>query len=176
MENDYRPFVVVGGGFDPLHEGHLNYFKGAARFGRLVVVVNSDKWLMRKKGRVFMPQAQRVRLIENLKMVHRVYVLPLHPATELPSFPNNDYEPGSMVNDNDDTVSDFLYWFNQWGPGTTNGMAYAKSGDRTTANTPEWDTCVELGIPMIFNVCKYNGVHSSDLLKGWESGRHIPTA
>jgi cytidyltransferase-like protein len=145
-------YVVVGGGFDPLHEGHLNYFEGAARFGDLVVVVNSDAWLMRKKGRVFMPQEQRVRLIQHLKMVGTVIPLKAH-------------------EDADDTLCCFLREYDEnrrTSPFEHQRFVYAKSGDRTTANTPEWETCVELGIPMLFNVCRYNGVHSSDLLKGWE--------
>jgi len=48
--------VVVSGGFDPLHSGHIAYFKSARKLGdKLVVAVNSDDWLTRKKGRPFMP-------------------------------------------------------------------------------------------------------------------------
>ncbi len=45
--------VVVSGGFDPIHVGHLRMFKEAAKLGELVVVINSDPWLQRKKGVYF---------------------------------------------------------------------------------------------------------------------------
>ena len=62
--------VLVTGGFDPLHSGHIEYFKSAKRLGDILVVgVNSDAWLERKKGRAFMPAKERITIIENLKMV-----------------------------------------------------------------------------------------------------------
>ena len=65
--------VLVTGGFDPLHSGHINYFKCARQLGdRLIVGVNSDKWLSRKKGRSFMPFKERKTIIENLEMVDEV--------------------------------------------------------------------------------------------------------
>ena len=61
--------VLVTGGFDPLHSGHIAYFKDARALGdKLVVGINSDEWLMRKKGKAFMPFAERVNIIKNLKM------------------------------------------------------------------------------------------------------------
>jgi cytidyltransferase-like protein len=49
--------VIVTGGFDPLHSGHIAYFEAARALGdRLVVGINSDEWLTRKKGRPFMPE------------------------------------------------------------------------------------------------------------------------
>ena len=62
--------VLVTGGFDPLHSGHIEYFREAKRLGDVLVVgVNSDSWLQRKKRREFMPSYERVQIIENLKMV-----------------------------------------------------------------------------------------------------------
>lgn len=62
--------VVVSGGFDPLHSGHLEYFKAAKKLGdKLVVGVNSDKWLSRKKGKNFLPVEERIALIKELKIV-----------------------------------------------------------------------------------------------------------
>ena len=62
--------VLVTGGFDPLHSGHIGYFKEARSLGDcLIVGVNSDEWLSRKKGQPFMPLKERITLIENLKMV-----------------------------------------------------------------------------------------------------------
>jgi cytidyltransferase-like protein len=68
-----KKIVLVSGGFDPLHSGHLAYFDAAKKLGNeLWVGVNSDAWLTRKKGRAFMPFEERVTLIKNLHMVDQV--------------------------------------------------------------------------------------------------------
>ena len=64
---------VVSGGFDPLHSGHIEYFKSAASYGDvLIVALNSDNWLVNKKGKFFMPYEERKIIIENLNMVYKV--------------------------------------------------------------------------------------------------------
>ena len=63
--------VLVTGGFDPLHSGHIAYFKAAKKLGnKLVVGVNSDEWLTRKKGRPFMPLNERIALIKAVSYTH----------------------------------------------------------------------------------------------------------
>ena len=65
--------VAVSGGFDPLHVGHLEYFKRAKQLGdKLIVIVNDDSFLKRKKGKIFMPLADRVRIIQALSVVDEV--------------------------------------------------------------------------------------------------------
>ena len=65
--------VLVTGGFDPLHSGHIAYFKAAKELGdHLVVGLNSDEWLTRKKGRPFMPWNERASIIKELKFVDKV--------------------------------------------------------------------------------------------------------
>jgi cytidyltransferase-like protein len=62
--------VLVTGGFDPLHSGHIDYFTESKALGdRLVVGLNSDAWLARKKGKPFMPFNERRNVIQSLKMV-----------------------------------------------------------------------------------------------------------
>ena len=66
-------YVLVTGGFDPLHSGHLEYFKEAKKLGdELIVGINSDEWLTRKKGRPFMPFKERLAIIRALEMVDDV--------------------------------------------------------------------------------------------------------
>jgi D-beta-D-heptose 7-phosphate kinase/D-beta-D-heptose 1-phosphate adenosyltransferase len=63
--------VLCTGGFDPIHSGHIEYLKAAKALGNILVVgVNSDAWLTRKKGRAFMPGPERVAIIENLRFVY----------------------------------------------------------------------------------------------------------
>lgn len=64
---------VVSGGFDPIHSGHIAYFKSAKSLGDiLVVALNSDNWLIKKKSSFFMPFQERKIIIENLEVVDRV--------------------------------------------------------------------------------------------------------
>jgi len=65
--------VLVTGGFDPIHKGHIAYFNDAKKLGdKLIVGMNSDAWLSRKKGRPFMPIDERITIVQNLKMVDEV--------------------------------------------------------------------------------------------------------
>ena len=64
---------VVSGGFDPIHSGHLSYINEAKRHGDyLIIALNSDEWLKRKKGKEFMPFEERKSILENLKVVDEV--------------------------------------------------------------------------------------------------------
>jgi len=67
--------VLVTGGFDPLHSGHIAYFKAAKQLasygGKLIVGVNSDAWLQRKKGKPFMPYKERIKIVQELSCVDR---------------------------------------------------------------------------------------------------------
>jgi cytidyltransferase-like protein len=59
--------IIVSGGFDPLHSGHIEYFKSAKKLGdKLIVALNSDEWLINKKGKFFMPFHERKNIVENL--------------------------------------------------------------------------------------------------------------
>ncbi len=67
--------VLVTGGFDPIHSGHIDYFNSARQLGdKLVVGLNSDKWLSRKKGQPFMTWQDRFQIIKHLKMVDFVII------------------------------------------------------------------------------------------------------
>ena len=107
--------VLVTGGFDPIHSGHLAYFKAAKNLGnRLIVGVNSDEWLTRKKGKPFMPLLERVEIIKGLSVVDKVI----------------------SFNDDDNTASNAI--FNTMA--TESGkIIFANGGDRTNVNIPEME-------------------------------------
>ena len=65
--------IIVSGGFDPIHSGHIAYFKSAKELGdKLIVALNSDEWLINKKGKFFMPFLERKAIVENLSCVDLV--------------------------------------------------------------------------------------------------------
>ena len=117
--------VAVCGGFDPLHRGHLEHFKMARQLGdRLIVLLNSDEWLMRKKGYVFMPFEDRKAIIESLSCVDSVF----------------------PVVDKGDTVAETL--------GILKPDVFAKGGDRDRTNMPEdeLELCCKHAIEVVFHV------------------------
>ncbi|MEK7567077.1 MAG: adenylyltransferase/cytidyltransferase family protein [Patescibacteria group bacterium] len=128
--------VMVSGGFDPVHIGHLEMFKEARELGdRLLVVLNCDDWLMRKKGKFFMNQDDRAALIKSIKYVDDVHVL----QTER------------------DDVGEAIEKFHP--------DIFANGGDRKDeASIPEAKICRELGIDMVFNVGRSGKIRSSSEL------------
>lgn len=106
--------VLVTGGFDPLHSGHIEYFKAARALGNILVVgVNSDAWLERKKGRAFMPGTERIAIIQNLKMVDHCI----------------------LFNDDDNTAIEAINNVKMMYPNSQ--IIFANGGDRTKDNIPE---------------------------------------
>ena len=106
--------VLVTGGFDPLHSGHISYLAAARQLGdRLVVGVNSDAWLSRKKGRPFMPAVERVAVIENLRMVDHCI----------------------LFNDDDGSGIEAIRNVQMLYP--EDEIIFANGGDRTAVNIPE---------------------------------------
>ena len=107
--------VLVTGGFDPIHSGHINLLKEASELGeKLIVGVNSDKWLIRKKGLNFLPIEERCLIIENLKMVSKVMTW----------------------NDNDDTANVLIYEIIKKLK-SNEILLFANGGDRNKKSTPE---------------------------------------
>ena len=65
--------ILVSGGFDPIHSGHIAYFKASRSLGdKLIVALNSDEWLVKKKDKYFMPFSERKTILENLSCVDQV--------------------------------------------------------------------------------------------------------
>ena len=110
--------VLVTGGFDPLHSGHIAYFKSAKELGdHLVVGVNSDEWLTRKKGRPVMPFEERCAIIKELECVDEVI----------------------GFNDSDDTAISAIGQVLAT-KGTSWQVVFANGGDRHMTTTPEYTT------------------------------------
>jgi len=106
--------VLITGGFDPLHSGHLAYLKAARKLGdKLIVGLNSDDWLVRKKGKNFLPEKERYSIISSIRYVDGCI----------------------LFNDTDDTATEaiknvkMLYPYSQ--------IIFANGGDRTKENIPE---------------------------------------
>ena len=73
MKKKSKKVVMVSGGFDPVHIGHVRLFEEAKKLGdELVVVINNDNWLHFKKGYAFMPEADRQEIIKSFRAVDRV--------------------------------------------------------------------------------------------------------
>ena len=136
--------VLVTGGFDPLHSGHIEYFKAAKQLGNLLVVgVNSDAWLARKKGKAFMPVAERKAIIENLYQVHRVI-----------EFDDGD---GSAI----DAIRRVKKLFPR------DKVIFANGGDRTKDNIPEM---IFEDVEFVFGVGGTNKANSSSwILEEWKA-------
>lgn len=127
MRSKKSVVVAVSGGFDPVHFGHVRMFNDASYLGDiLVVLVNNDNWLLKKKGFVFMPERERVEIIEALKPVD-VVILTSHP--ENPSDMSVAADLARLKPD-----------------------IFANGGDRLNDNTPEVQVCNDLKIKLVWNV------------------------
>lgn len=138
--------VVITGGFDPIHSGHIDYINAAKELGDILIVgVNSDEWLVRKKGRSFMPFEDRISIIGALQNVD--YAIPF--------------------NDVDGTAKDAIAWARKVYPNHT--IVFANGGDRTSNNIPEMDF-VDDSIEFAFGVGGTNKANSSSwLLEEWKA-------
>ena len=136
--------IIVSGGFDPIHSGHIAYFNDARALGdKLVVALNSDNWLINKKGKFFMPFEERRAIIENLSSVDSVIGF-------------DDDHTGSATN--------ALIKIKEIYPNDV--IAFANGGDRNKGNIPEMS--VE-GVEFIFSVGGDDKKNSSSwILKKWQ--------
>lgn len=118
--------VIISGGFDPIHKGHIAYMKMARNLagpnGKVIAILNSDDFLITKKGYYLMDYNNRETVLQSIKYVDKVV----------------------KCIDKDQTVCKTLELlaveFRQC------EIIFAKGGDRNTSNIPEKDVCQELGI------------------------------
>jgi len=137
------PTIAVSGGFDPIHKGHIQMIRKAAEHGNVIVILNSDEWLIRKKGYKFMSFEERAYIAGNIKGVTVV----------------------SSVDDSDGTVCEALRRLKP--------DYFANGGDRHNTNTPEMSVCEEHGIEMLWNVGGGKVQSSSELIQKVEYGRRV---
>lgn len=136
--------VLVTGGFDPIHSGHIAYFKTAKTLGDMLIVgLNSDEWLERKKGRAFMPWNERLCIVNNLSMVDEVFTF----------------------NDDDGSAKEFIRQVRAHYPDAH--LIFANGGDRTKDNIPEM---VFDDVEFVFGVGGEDKRNSSSwILEEWKS-------
>jgi D-beta-D-heptose 7-phosphate kinase/D-beta-D-heptose 1-phosphate adenosyltransferase len=114
--------ICLSGAFDPLHVGHVRLIKAATFFGKVVIILNSDKWTFEQKGYSLMPFEQRKEILLSLKDVHSV----------------------SSVDDSDGTVCKALLEIKP--------NIFGNGGSRGKKNTPERKLCLEHGIKMVYGL------------------------
>lgn len=117
-----KKIIAVSGGFDPIHIGHVRMIREAAKLGHVVVILNSDEWLKKKKSYKFMSFKERSYIAGSIKGVMMV----------------------TGVDDSDGSVCEALRRIKP--------DAFANGGDRYETNTPEMDVCNGLGIEMLWNI------------------------
>ena len=131
--------IVVSGGFDPLHSGHINMFKQANELGPVWLLLNTDEGLQKKKGYNFLSYKEREIILTSNRFIDRVI----------------------KAKDNDDTVVNNLKEF------VNNDLefAFANGGDRIPTTTPEMAYCFEHNIPMLFNIGGTKTESSSKIIR-----------
>lgn len=149
--------VAVSGGFDPLHIGHVRLIKAARELGdRLVVILNNDNWLLKKKGYTFMNEQERKEILLAFPFVDEVVIT------------------SHQKNDEDMSVSETLR--------VVQPDIFANGGDRNEENAKDphsslyrdIHTCEELDISMVFNVGEGGKIQSSSWLADALRTKGIP--
>jgi len=139
--------VVFTGGFDPIHSGHIDLINEAAKIGRVVVGLNSDEWLSRKKGQAFLPFIEREKIIKQFKNVMQVI-----------SFDDTD---GTAIDAIRKVKSNF---------GSAHRIIFVNGGDRNEGNIPELEFFKDdPKVDFIFSVGGDNKKNSSSwILEKWK--------
>ena len=140
-----KNIIILSGGFDPVHKGHIRMFKSAKNLGDVVVGLNSDEWLIRKKNKLFMPFSERKEILESIKYINSVV----------------------KFNDTDDTACNLISSIYKT-LGTDYHICFGNGGDRTNETTPEVAYCIKNNIEMLWGIGGGKIQSSSDLLKKWE--------
>jgi D-beta-D-heptose 7-phosphate kinase/D-beta-D-heptose 1-phosphate adenosyltransferase len=149
-----KKIVLATGGYDPVHSGHIAYFKAAKSLGDILYIgVNSDEWLAKKKGQPFMTQQERLDIIQNLKMV--------------------DYTV--KFDDSDGSACNAIKQVKQLHP--DDQIIFVNGGDRTIDNIPEMRLLNQPGFENLkfeFGVGGQQKINSSStILEQWRYPKTI---
>ena len=137
--------VLVSGGFDPIHSGHVKLIEEASTHGNIIVLLNSDKWLQNKKGKAFLPYEERKIIMYALKNVIDVISCGEVDATCI------------------DGIEKVVKKYHN------NKIKFANGGDRNEKSTPESIFCEKNGIELLWGIGGENKSNSSSLiLKKWK--------
>jgi len=156
-----KSIIVLSGGFDPVHKGHLRMFREASNLGHQVIVgLNSDEWLTRKKGKPFMDFEERKEILEGFKYVNQV----------LP-FDDSDDTASDLIRRVYDIYNSDAHEYEYSDAGHMGMIDYyqiyfANGGDRTKENIPEIPVCKELDVTMLWGVGGGKIQSSSWLING----------
>ena len=134
MDNEESKIICLSGAADPLHAGHLRMINDAAEYGKVVWILNSDEWLRRKKGYVFMPWAERKEILMAFEKIYDVV----------------------EVDDKEGTVCEALE--------RVKPDYFGNGGDRGVYNTPEKKVCDELKIQCLWGLGGKKIQSSSELV------------
>ena len=145
-------YVVVSGGFDPVHIGHSRLFTEAKKLGtHLIVILNNDNWLKDKKGYTFMPQSERKELLLSHKAVNEV----------ITTWHGRGDTDTSVCH-----IIDSLYKEKKIN-------IFANGGDRKRKNTPEDKQCKILNIKTVYNIGGNKIQSSSELTNKFKSKKQF---
>ena len=143
-EKKMSDIILVSGGFDPIHSGHIKLINDANRYGDVVVLLNSDEWLRNKKGKEFLPFSERETIMKNIKGVIDVI----------------------KFNDSDRTCIDGLRKAKDKYHDKI--IKFANGGDRNDETTPETTFCKKNNITAIWSIGGNEKSNSSSwILKKW---------
>ena len=148
MDGDQKmaDIILVSGGFDPIHSGHIKLINEANKFGDVVVLLNSDAWLKNKKGKAFMPLSERKIIMQNIKGVIDVI----------------------EFDDSDQTCIDGIKIAKS--RFKNNLIKFANGGDRNNDTTPEKEFCKNNNIETLFGIGGINKSNSSSwILSKWKN-------
>tara|TARA_Y100000588_G_C14172814_1_gene889962 strand:- start:896 stop:1330 length:435 start_codon:yes stop_codon:yes gene_type:complete len=137
--------ILISGGFDPIHSGHIKLIQGAGSYGDVVVLLNSDEWLKNKKGKEFLPFEERKLIMLAIKKVVDVIEF-------------NDSDKTCL-----DGINKAIKKYNK------KKIKFANGGDRNNKTTPELEFCNKNNIEMLWGIGGNNKTNSSSwILKKWQ--------
>ena len=137
--------ILISGGFDPIHSGHIKLINDANKYGDVIVLLNSDEWLRNKKGKAFLSFDERKIIMKNIQGV-----------TDVIEFDDSDKTCIDGIK-----KAKLLY--------KNNTIKFANGGDRNNETTPEKEFCDKNDIETLFGIGGNDKSNSSSwILKKWK--------